>query len=66
MSSIMIFILSDYNEIHKKRKFSAFDMVESRVELRFVWHVTWVDTIVLSFFNSMINIFILTCVEPET
>ena len=40
MSSNMIFILSDYNEIHKKRKFSAFDIVESRVELRFVSHVT--------------------------
>ena len=28
----MIFILLDYNEIHQRQKFSAFDIVESRVK----------------------------------
>ena len=28
----MIFILSDYNKIHKKLKFSAVDIVESRLK----------------------------------
>ena len=28
----MIFILLDYNEIHKKQQFNALDIVESRVK----------------------------------
>ena len=36
----MIFILLDYNEIHKKtQKFTAFDIVESRVKRCGLFHM---------------------------
>ena len=41
----MIFTLLDYNKIHKKQKFSALDIVESRVKTWSVSHVPCVDII---------------------
>ena len=41
----MIFILLDYNEIHKKQKFSALDIVESRVKRSGLFPITCVDII---------------------
>ena len=35
----MIFILLDYNEIHKKQKFSALDIVESRAKRCGLFHM---------------------------
>ena len=35
----MIFILLDYNEIHKKQKFSGLDIAESRVKRRGLFHM---------------------------
>ena len=54
----------DYNKIHKKQKFSAFDIVESRSKgMRSVSYVTCMD-ICTSFFNSTFGIFIFRCVNP--
>ena len=42
----MIFFLLDYNKIHKKQKFSAFDIVESQSkEMWLVSYVTCIDQI---------------------
>ena len=42
----MIFYLLDYNEIHEKQKFSAFDMVELlSKEMWLVSYVTCIDLI---------------------
>ena len=35
----MIFILLDYNEIHKKQKFSALDIAKSRVNRCGLFHM---------------------------
>ena len=61
----MIFILLDFNEIHKKQ-FSAFDIVESRVNTcgLFTCNLCWHDS--TSFFTSMINIFTFRCANLET
>ena len=49
-------MLLDYNEIHKKQIFSGLDIAETRVKRSGQFHI----------FNSMINIFIFRCTEPET
>ena len=49
-------MLLDYNEIHKKQKISGLYIAESRVKRSGQFHI----------FNSMINVFIFRCTEPET
>ena len=39
MPSNMIFILLDYNEIDEKQKFSALDIIESRVKKCCLFHM---------------------------
>ena len=62
ISSNMIFILLDYDEIHKKQKFSVPDIVEllvNRCGCNFCWHNS------TSFFTLMINIFIFRCADLD-
>ena len=58
----MIFILLDYNKIHKKLKFSALDIVESRVK-RCGCNLSWHNS--KNLFKSMINTFIFRCAKPD-
>ena len=58
----MIFILLDYNEIYKKQKFSAFDIVESgvKLELQFLEkHPIWSNKRI-NFTSNTFNIYV-TC-----
>ena len=63
---IFLLILSfslDDNKIHKKQKFSALDIFESLS----MWSVSCVNCVEIRtiFFNSIINIFVFRCADPE-